>query len=209
MDQDATWYGGVVVGFGPCHIVLDRHPASFRPQERGHSPPIFGLCLLWSNGWMDQDSRCHLVHESIDSCRELHKAVHSISRPIRVYSDLSRVRGSASPVLTATGLVNGRWQFSAQCNVAWAQPRPRRHCVGDPAPQKRTQQPPVFGPCLLWPNGWMDQDSSWYGGRPRPRPRCVIWRATPFFGGGHTPNFRSMSVVVKRLDELGCHLVWR
>jgi len=56
MDQDATWYGGVVVGFGPCHIVLDRHPASFRPQERGHSPPIFGLCLLWPNGWMDQDA---------------------------------------------------------------------------------------------------------------------------------------------------------
>jgi len=21
---------------------------------------------------------------------------------------------------------------------------------------------------VLWPNGWMDQDVSWYGGRPRP-----------------------------------------
>jgi len=29
---------------------------------------------------------------------------------------------------------------------------------GDPAPpHKGTQQPfPLFGPCLLWPNGWMD-----------------------------------------------------
>jgi len=25
----------------------------------------------------------------------------------------------------------------------------------------------------LWPNGWMDQDTTWYGGRPRPRPHCV------------------------------------
>jgi len=23
--------------------------------------------------------------------------------------------------------------------------------------------------CVLWPIGWMDQDATWYGGRPRPR----------------------------------------
>ena len=27
---------------------------------------------------------------------------------------------------------------------------------------------PIVGPCLLWPNGWMDQDATWYKGRPRP-----------------------------------------
>jgi len=32
---------------------------------------------------------------------------------------------------------------------------------------------PIFGRCLLWPNGWMDQDATWYGGRPRPRRHCV------------------------------------
>ena len=32
------------------------------------------------------------------------------------------------------------------------------------------------GPCLLWPcNGWMDQDTTWYGGRPRPKRHCVRW----------------------------------
>ena len=35
----------------------------------------------------------------------------------------------------------------------------------DPPPQKGVQ-PPIFGPCLLWPNGWMDQDATWYEGRP-------------------------------------------
>jgi len=29
---------------------------------------------------------------------------------------------------------------------------------GDQLPQKGAQPPPIFGPYLLWPNGWMDQD---------------------------------------------------
>jgi len=46
---------------------------------------------------------------------------------------------------------------------------------GDPAPPPRKggTAPPIFGPCLLWPNGWMDQDATWYRGRPWPRRRCV------------------------------------
>ena len=47
---------------------------------------------------------------------------------------------------------------------------------GEPAPlRKGHSSPPLFGPCLLRPNGWMDRDVNWYGGRPRPRPRCVRW----------------------------------
>ena len=45
---------------------------------------------------------------------------------------------------------------------------------GDQAPLKKAQ-PPLFGPCLLWTNGWMDQDATWYEGRPQPRPHCVRW----------------------------------
>jgi len=41
------------------------------------------------------------------------------------------------------------------------------------APLKKKAHPaPIFGPCLLWPNGWMDLDATWYGGRYRPRPHC-------------------------------------
>jgi len=61
---------------------------------------------------------------------------------------------------------------------------------GDPAPlPEKGAQPPIFGPCLLWPNGWMDQDATWYhGGRPRPRPQCARWgpsfppKQPPIFG---------------------------
>ena len=49
---------------------------------------------------------------------------------------------------------------------------------GDPAPSA------IFGPFLLRPNGWMHQDSTWYGGigliseDPAPLPK-----------GGRAPNF--------------------
>jgi len=48
---------------------------------------------------------------------------------------------------------------------------------GDPAPPKRgtAALSPIFGPCLLWPNGWMDRDATWYDGRPQPRQHCVRW----------------------------------
>jgi len=44
-----------------------------------------------------------------------------------------------------------------------------------PLPKKGAQPSPIFGPCLLWPNGWMDQDATWYEDRHRPRPHCVTW----------------------------------
>jgi len=32
---------------------------------------------------------------------------------------------------------------------------------GDPAPlSKKGAKPPIFGPFLLWPNGWMHQDAT-------------------------------------------------
>jgi len=35
---------------------------------------------------------------------------------------------------------------------------------GDPSSPKRGTAPPLIGPCLLRPNGWMNQDAAWYGG---------------------------------------------
>ena len=44
---------------------------------------------------------------------------------------------------------------------------------GDPAPlPKKGAEPPIFGPFSLWPNGWMHQDATSYGGRPLPMRFC-------------------------------------
>jgi len=43
---------------------------------------------------------------------------------------------------------------------------PRGLCVrwgSSPLPKKEAE-PPIFSPCLWWPNGWMDQDGTWHGG---------------------------------------------
>jgi len=49
------------------------------------------------------------------------------------------------------------------------------HCarLGHSSPSPKRDRPQIFGPCLLWPNGWMDSDATWYRSRPRPRPRCI------------------------------------
>jgi len=61
----------------------------------------------------------------------------------------------------------------------------------DPAPlPKKGHRPPIFGPCLLRPNGWVDQDAIWYGGRARPRRYCVRWDTAPSKRGHITPTFR-------------------
>ena len=63
--------------------------------------------------------------------------------------------------------------------------------MGLSSPQRA--QPPIFGPRLLWPNGRMDQDPTWYGGRPRLWPYGVRWE--PSSPKLHSPSFRPMSVV--------------
>ena len=47
---------------------------------------------------------------------------------------------------------------------------------------------PVCDVGVLWPNDWMDQDETWRGGSPRPRPHCVRWGlSSP--QKGHSPQF--------------------
>jgi len=73
---------------------------------------------------------------------------------------------------------------------------------GDPAPpRKKGAQPPIFGQCLMWPNGWMDQDATWCGGKPLPRRLCVRWGPlSPEKKAETPPNFWPMYIVAKRLD---------
>jgi len=58
----------------------------------------------------------------------------------------------------------------------------------------RTVVCPVCPVCLsvrdvgvLWPNGRVDQDETWRGGRLRPRPHCVRWGPSTPSPKGHSP----------------------
>ena len=147
------------VGLGPGHILLDRDPAPPHLKLKGNNPQLsVHVCCGQTAGW--------------------------IKMPLSTEADLSPgdivlVGDPRSPPMGAQ-----HPQFWPTCcgqTAAWIKV-PLGTGVGlrpgdiglqeDPAPPKGTQ-PPIFGPCLLWPNGWMDEDTIWYGGRPRPRRHCV------------------------------------
>jgi len=56
---------------------------------------------------------------------------------------------------------------------------------------KKGAQPPIFGPCLLWQDGWMGQYATWHGGRSRPRPHYPRYGLSshPFKRGRSPPIF--------------------
>jgi len=57
-----------------------------------------------------------------------------------------------------------------------------------PLPKGGGQSPQIFGPCLLWSYGWMDEAGTWHGGRPQPRQLCVRWGpSTPPPERGRSP----------------------
>jgi len=58
---------------------------------------------------------------------------------------------------------------------------------GDPAVYPKGAEPyQIFEPRLLWPNGYMDQDATWYGGRLRPTGHCA--RCGPSYRRRQKPN---------------------
>jgi len=148
---------------------------------------------LWSNGWMDQDETWHAGSP-------------------RPWPHCVRWGPTSSPP-------NGHSpQFSAHicCGqmAAWIK-MPLGMEVGlspgdfvldgdpVPPPQKGGRAPlQIFGPCLLWPNGWMNQDGERHGERAQPNQLCVRWGPSPLPKKGQSPlpNFRLISTVAKRLN---------
>jgi len=135
---------GMDVGLSPGDFLSDGDPVPL--PKNGRSPQIFGPCSLWPNGWMDQDATWH---EGRPQSRRL------------------CVRWGASPLLPTKGLEHPP-QFSAHFYYdknCWmhqdatcygSRPPPRGLCVrwgpSPPLPKKEAE-PPIFGPCILWPNG--------------------------------------------------------
>ena len=112
-----------------------------------------------------------------------------------LYGPSSHQRGTAAPnfrlmSIVAKRLDESRHHFVVGMEVGLGP----GHIVldGDPAPptNQGTAPPPIFGPCLLWSNGWMDRDATWYGGKPQTRQHCVRWGPrSPKWTGAEQPPF--------------------
>jgi len=72
--------------------------------------------------------------------------------------------------------------------------------IWGPSPQKGHSPPLIFSACLFWPNGWMDQDATWYRGRPQPRRHYVRWGpSSPTEGATAVAHFLAHIYVAKWL----------
>ena len=81
-----------------------------------------------------------------------------------------------------------------------------------PPSQKWYTAPPIFGQCLLWSNGWMDQDPTWYGCIDL-GPGNIVLDGDPVPPKGHGPQFLAhvCSGVVGRQSSRAGHkhpLTW-
>ena len=189
--------------------------------------PVCNVGVLWPNGWKDQGAtwhggrpgrRPHCVRWRPSSLPKEHSSQFSahvccgwMNQDAIWQGDKSRPRrycvkwdpappGKGTAALTFRSIYCG--QMAGWIKVPLGTELGLPHCVrwGPSFPKKGTQ-PPIFGSCLLWPNGWMDHDATWYGGKPLPTRRCVKWGPSSTHGKGHsspTPSFRTMSIVAKR-----------
>jgi len=181
---------GMQVGLGPGHIVLDGDPPPL--PRRGTAPPIIGRYLLRPTGCMDQDVTQYGARPQPK--RLCVRWGPHFPSPVACPSSSAHIYcGEAPP------------QFSAQfyCDqTAGCIKMPLGMEVGfspgdfvldgnpDPDPKKGAEPPPIFGPYLLWPNGWMDQDGTSHGGRPWSRSHCARWGpSSPPQKGDTAPQF--------------------
>ena len=129
--------------------------------------PVCDVGVLWPNGWTDQDETRHA------------------GRP-QPWPHCVRW-GTNSPPQISAHICCG--QMAAWINMSLGMEEglgPDDIVLdGDPA---RTS--PIFGPCLLWPNGWIDQGGTWQGGGPWSTPHCARSKlSSPPQKTGQRPQF--------------------
>ena len=144
--------------------------------------PVCPICLcvcnvgvLQPNGWMDQDKTWHAGKpRPWPQCvrGEPARLPQKGTSPIFGHICCGKMTGWIKmPLGKEVGLDPG--------NIA---------LNGDPAPPppKRGQSPPIFGPCLLWPNGWWCQFVRMWASAQATL--CYIWPSSPQ-EKGDSPQF--------------------
>jgi len=131
------------------------------------SCPVCDIGVLWPNGWMDQDETRHRGKPR----PRRHSVRWGLSSP-------PQKKGHSPQFLAhvCCGQTAGWIKMPLRTEVGLGQGDTVRWGPSSPPPERGAQQPPqIFGPYLLWPNGWIDQDATWYRGRTQRRPHCVRW----------------------------------
>jgi len=174
-------------------------------QKRGGAHNFRHMSIV-ANGWMHQDATWYGGRPRL--------------RRNMLYGDSAPAKKGYSTPIFGTSIFAKRLYVSGYHLVRNYEVRLSLGGIvldGDPALPPRKGNRSQFS-ANVWPNGWMDEDATWYGCRPPPRPQapqrlCVRCGLSSYRQKkGHTyfpPNFWPMSIVAKRLDGSRYHLVHR
>ena len=142
---------GVEMDLGPGHIALDEYPAPL--QKRGQSPQFSAHVYCGQTaGWIKMPLGTEVRLGLGDTALDGDPAPHPLKGHSPNFGPMSVV---------------AKWLDGLRCHLVWrkASAQATFYFVFDEnpaAPRKRAQPHPIFGPCLLWPNGWMDEDTTWH-----------------------------------------------
>ena len=166
MDQDGTWRGDASWSRPHCA----RWGPSSPPQKGTERPPIFSPSLLWLNDWMHQDTTWYGGRPQREGlCVRWGRSPHSPKRgrsSLPPFSAHFYCDQTAECIKMPLGMEVGR--FPRQATLCYMVTQLSPHGKGH-------SSRPTFWPTSIVPNGWMDQDTTWYAGRPKPRRHCVRW----------------------------------
>ena len=135
------------------------------PPQKGQSPLIFGTRLLWPNGCMDQDATwCGCRPQPTQHCVRWGPSSPSPkgAQPVQLSVNVrcgQTVGWTKMRLGMEVGLAQGDFVFDGDS----ATPRIKWH----------THTPLNFWTMSIVAKRWMDEDATWYGSRPRPRPQCT------------------------------------
>ena len=118
---------GMEVGLSPWDFVLDGDPGplSKNEAEPRSEPPTFGPCLLWPNGWMNQDGTWHRMEVCLGP---VHIVLDGDIDPLPK-------KGAEPPPIVGPSLLWPNGWIHQDATWYGGRPQPRRLCVRwDPAP---------------------------------------------------------------------------
>jgi len=141
---------------------VKRFALCYRTVVLSDCPVCLSVCnvgVLWPNGWMDQDETWH--------------GDRTQPWPHCVRWEPSSPKGEQPPQFSAhvcCGQMAGWIKMPLGTEVSLS---PGDIVLDGDSSSKKGHSSPPFSAHVLWPNVWMDQDATWYWGRPRLRPHLV------------------------------------
>jgi len=153
---------------GLTYLPLPRYGDILIFQDGGRRHLGFLECQIFSGRWLQRGSNCVTVPNLAIFGRPFVKRFTLCYRSIVLSVCLFCL--VCLSVCDVGVLWPNRWTDQDETRLT-GRPRTWPHCVRW-GPSSPPLNPPIFGPYLLRPNGCMDQDVSWYRGRPRPRRLC-------------------------------------